>query len=202
MIQNNNNANENNIAIPWYKRTINANIQQEAQISNVKFNINIPPRPEQPKEEVRQEQEQEQEAEQPEEQPETESKLARESHPNPYPWVVPKKGKQPDEKPTGAGVPVFTFESLKESALSLGESVWNLLSEQQKREFLFNAAQGVNPFINQKQLLKGIDFAVSYDYTHFNMGKYYSGLVAESGIVVATVILIIAAIAIPGIPPF
>jgi hypothetical protein len=207
MISNNNNANENNIAIPWYKRTINANISEPVlQPSNIKFNIPFPPKPNEGGEgqEQEQEQEQEQTEEQTEEQAETEAKLGRESHPYPfpYPYPVPKRGKNPEEKPVGSGVPVYTAESFKQTALNLGESVWDLLSTQQKKDLLLSLAQGVNPLLNSNRLSKGIGFAIDYDYKHFNMGKYYSGLVAECGIVTATVIMVVVAIAIPGIPPF
>lgn len=201
-----NNSQQNDISIPWYRATVNKVPSNRVPINNVKIDIHLPkpePKPKPQTEEQPQEQEQR----------ETEDSKARETEtqdnrgkvPTPEIPPIPAGKKKPEEEPAGqpAGIPVTAAEQDSvEVAKALGKAYWNSLNTEQKADLLYNLAHGMKPKANEDRLWKGVKFAVSYDYTNFNLGNYYNGLVLECGVVLAIIILIIAAILIPGVPPF
>lgn len=202
---NNIGKNDNNINVPWYRRTVNYNLANDIpKISNEKFNIELPkPEPW----EIEQENPQTNEAwqEQEQTQPQTEQEKNRVNVPTQEIPSIPvgkKKSEEPDAIPEGVTV-MDAIQATEDwnIAIKVGETIWDTWTPEQKTEFMLNVAEAMNADADKKKLRKGIDYAVSYDYKNFNMGEYYNGLVLQCGVAIAIFIIIIAMIIIPGPQP-
>ncbi len=207
---NNIGKNDNNINIPWYSRTVNYNLANEIpKISNEKFNIEFPkPKSWETEQEKPQTNEAWQEQEQEQRQTQTEQEKNRVNVPTqempPIPAGKKKSNEEPDVIPDGIPVPAaFPYPEDWKVAIQIGETIWETWTPEQRTAYMMEAAKGISPDADMNKLKKGINYAVNYDYKHFNMGEYYNGLVEECGVVIAIVILIIILIliAIPGPQP-
>lgn len=183
----NNNANGNNISIPWYRQTVNFNAKQENSIpNNVKFDINLhKPKPQQNPQQNPQENEARE--------PVTQDLKGKVPGPVLPPFPIPEK--KPQEQPTG--IPVNVAEPIEwKTAGKIGQSIWASWDTEQRANFVFNLLHGFRPNDDEKKLWAGAKYAAGYDYSSFNMGEYWNGLVLVCGVVAAITIMTIIVVVV------
>jgi hypothetical protein len=187
----NNDINNNNIKIPWYQSPVLNNVQEKIAISNIKFNINIPPSETPPKEE---ENPQEEEAKQSQESKAKEpiTNAIKGKVPNPFPF--PKPNTIPNPLPFPLPFPpVFAAQNSTEiiPKNTIVPPTWKSLTKEQQHDYLLRSAKSMQPQMDTGKLINGIKIIIDWDWSKGGAGKLYNNLVLECGVLGAIILMII-----------
>lgn len=180
---------DNKIKIPWYRTKVNKHIPLKNYTpKHFKFEIKLP----EPKGQIK-----------PdtslvtnpvmENQPSTE--FSKEENLYRFPYQIPDVVLTPTGKPQeDEGILSPVISSISENlGQSLTLNIWNTLTTDQKVNTLLKIADTISPMSNDDEIASGIYYAVSYDYSNFNLNEYYNELVDQCGVVTALAIMAITA---------